>query len=176
MAHGCFCWIHGDFTHPCELSLSVVCFLAIVLLHRSINPSPAINLFVSHFTHFPSPISHLLYPNPQYQTINSINANIGFNAMEYWFQSLYSAILYAYTPEAFPAPLRGSASGCLSTLGRIASILAPIAAGKVYTGGDSPGVLYLAVSGLRGVVCDVVTTLRRRDSEGVEVSRGCNVS
>jgi hypothetical protein len=80
--------------------------------------------------------------------------------------SLYAALLYAYTPEAFPAPVRGSASGMLSTLGRIASIVshlvwmsmlhatpadprlqvAPIAAGQVYNGSSSPGVLYLAVS------------------------------
>ncbi|KAL7422519.1 hypothetical protein Q5752_003167 [Cryptotrichosporon argae] len=91
-----------------------------------------------------------------YQVVNSRAANIGFNAMEYWFQrhvcwmlqaltiSLYAALLYAYTPEAFPAPVRGSASGIMSTLGRIASIVAPLAAGTVYHGGTSPGVLYLA--------------------------------
>jgi hypothetical protein len=43
--------------------------------------------------------------------------------------SLYAALLYAYTPEAFPAPVRGSASGMLSTLGRIASIVSHL----VYT-------------------------------------------
>ena len=43
----------------------------------------------------------------------------------YWFQSLYNALLYGFTPEAFPAPFRGSASGMLSTLGRIAGIVSP---------------------------------------------------
>jgi hypothetical protein len=75
----------------------------------------------------------------------------------YWFQSLYAALLYAYTPEAFPSMYRGSASGMLSTLGRLAGIVsrwvvivrltnqvAPVAAGRVYNGSDSPGVLYLA--------------------------------
>lgn len=81
----------------------------------------------------------------QYQKVNSLTANIAFNALEYWFQSLFCALLYAYTPEAFPATYRGSASGTLSTLGRIASVIAPVAAGRVYNGGDSPGVLYLAV-------------------------------
>lgn len=37
--------------------------------------------------------------------------------------SLYNALLYAFTPEIFPAPFRGSASGMLSTLGRIAGIV-----------------------------------------------------
>ncbi|WVR07599.1 hypothetical protein IAU60_004641 [Kwoniella sp. DSM 27419] len=82
-----------------------------------------------------------------YQLVGSRAGNIGFNAMEYWFQSLYAALLYAYTPEAFPAPFRGSASGMLSTLGRIASIVAPIAGGTVYHGSSSPGVLWLGAGG-----------------------------
>ncbi|WRT68382.1 uncharacterized protein IL334_005358 [Kwoniella shivajii] len=82
-----------------------------------------------------------------YQLVDSRAGNIGFNAMEYWFQSLYAALLYAYTPEAFPATFRGSACGMLSTLGRIASILAPVAGGTVYHGSDSPGVLWLAAGG-----------------------------
>uniref|UniRef100_A0A494G9M1 Major facilitator superfamily (MFS) profile domain-containing protein n=1 Tax=Solanum lycopersicum TaxID=4081 RepID=A0A494G9M1_SOLLC len=53
-----------------------------------------------------------------YQLVDSIAANIGFNAMD-----LYNALLYAFTPEIFPAPFRGSASGMLSTLGRIAGIV-----------------------------------------------------
>lgn len=57
---------------------------------------------------------------------------------------MFGSILYAYTPEAFPAPVRGSTSGMLSTLGRIASIVAPLAAGSFYNGGSSPGVLWLA--------------------------------
>nr|XP_031859983.1 uncharacterized protein CI109_004590 [Kwoniella shandongensis]KAA5527055.1 hypothetical protein CI109_004590 [Kwoniella shandongensis] len=82
-----------------------------------------------------------------YQLVNSRNASIGFNAMAYWFQSLYAALLYAYTPEAFPAQFRGSTSGMLSTLGRIASVLAPVAARNVYHGSSSPGVLWLAAGG-----------------------------
>ncbi|ORX38559.1 major facilitator superfamily domain-containing protein [Kockovaella imperatae] len=82
-----------------------------------------------------------------YQVVNSLPANIGFNAMEYWFQSLYNALLYGFTPEAFPAPFRGSAAGMLSTLGRIAGIIAPIATTHVYHGSSSPGVLWLGAGG-----------------------------
>ncbi|VDB85519.1 unnamed protein product [Peniophora sp. CBMAI 1063] len=82
-----------------------------------------------------------------YQVVGSVGASVGFNAMEYWFQSFYNALLYAYTPEVFPAPFRGSASGALSTLGRIASIVAPIAAGGLYNGSSSPAVLWLAAGG-----------------------------
>ncbi|OCF42690.1 hypothetical protein I317_03421 [Kwoniella heveanensis CBS 569] len=82
-----------------------------------------------------------------YRFVESREGNIAFNAMEYWFQSFYAALLYAYTPEAFPAQFRGSASGMLSTLGRIASILAPVIGGTVYHGADSPGVLWLGAGG-----------------------------
>ncbi|WVF72785.1 hypothetical protein IAT40_007603 [Kwoniella sp. CBS 6097] len=82
-----------------------------------------------------------------YRFVESREGNIAFNAMEYWFQSFYAALLYAYTPEAFPAQFRGSASGMLSTLGRIASILAPIIGGSVYHGADSPMVLWLGAGG-----------------------------
>ena len=36
-----------------------------------------------------------------------------------------AAILYAYTPEVFPAPFRTSAGGALSCFGRISGIVAP---------------------------------------------------
>lgn len=82
-----------------------------------------------------------------YQVVDSIPASIGFNAMEYWFQSLYNALLYAFTPEVFPAPFRGSASGMLSTLGRISGIVAPLATGPLYNRSNSPGVLWLGAGG-----------------------------
>ena len=82
-----------------------------------------------------------------YQVVDTMAASVGFNAMEYWFQSLYNALLYAYTPQAFPAQFRGSACGLLSTLGRIAGILAPIATNSAYHGSDSPGVLWFAAGG-----------------------------
>lgn len=84
--------------------------------------------------------------------------------------SFYNVLLYAYTPKVFPAPFRGSASGSLSTLGRIASIVrhasrtpftrtlvlkfalfmmqvAPIAMSGLYNGLSSPAVLWLAAGG-----------------------------
>ena len=53
-----------------------------------------------------------------YITVDTIAASVGLNALEYIFQTFYAAVLYAYTPEVFPAPYRASASGMLSTLGR----------------------------------------------------------
>ena len=40
-------------------------------------------------------------------------------------------VLYAYTPEVFPAPVRGTATGICSFLNRIAGLCAPIIAANV---------------------------------------------
>ena len=60
-------------------------------------------------------------------------------------------VLYAYTPEVFPAPCRGTGTGIASLLNRIAGITAPALAAQI--GGVSPhapiiaaGACYLAAS------------------------------
>ncbi|TNY20181.1 major facilitator superfamily domain-containing protein [Rhodotorula diobovata] len=78
-----------------------------------------------------------------YATVSSYAAFVGLNLFEYWAQSLYAALLYAATPEYFPAPFRGSGSGIASTLGRLASTVAPIAAGTIFNPRNN-GVLYMA--------------------------------
>ncbi|GAA5828576.1 hypothetical protein JCM11251_000860 [Rhodosporidiobolus azoricus] len=78
-----------------------------------------------------------------FSTVNSMAAFTGMNLLEYWAQSLYAALLYASTPEYFPAKIRGSGSGIASTLGRLSSTVAPIAAGTIFNP-RSNGVLYMA--------------------------------
>ena len=63
-----------------------------------------------------------------FATINSYGSNIGLSAMEYIFQSMFNAVLYGWTPEAFPAPIRGTACGLASFWGRLFSIVAPLIA------------------------------------------------
>lgn len=72
---------------------------------------------------------------------------IGINGLVYFFQSMFNAILYGWTPEGFPAPVRGTACGLASFWGRIFSIIAPIAAGHVLARSED-GVLYLAGAGV----------------------------
>ncbi|KAF8761141.1 Sugar transporter [Rhizoctonia solani] len=70
--------------------------------------------------------------------------------MEYFFQSLFNAILYGWTPEAFPAPIRGSACGIASFWGRLFSIIAPLIGSRLLDAGGDEGinnVLYLAGAG-----------------------------
>ncbi len=87
-----------------------------------------------------------------FSTVNTQASNIGFNLMEYFFQSMFNAVLYGWTPEAFPAPVRGTASGVASFWGRLFSIVSPlIAAHLLETSLNGP--LYLAGSG--ALICVV---------------------
>lgn len=82
-----------------------------------------------------------------FATVNTEASNIGLNAMEYFFQSMFNAVLYGWTPEAFPAPIRGTASGLASFWGRLFSIVSPlIAADLLQKSINAP--LYLAGSGV----------------------------
>ena len=66
-----------------------------------------------------------------YAAVNTEASNIGLNLMEYFFQSMFNAILYGWTPEVFPAPIRGTACGLASFWGRIFSIVSPIIAAHI---------------------------------------------
>ncbi|KAK4704075.1 hypothetical protein P7C70_g2137, partial [Phenoliferia sp. Uapishka_3] len=82
-----------------------------------------------------------------YTQVTTIKASVGLNALEYIMQSFFNAVLYGFTPEVFEAPYRGSAAGLCSTFGRLAGIIAPIAA-RPYIDGNSNGVLWLACGGI----------------------------
>ena len=85
-----------------------------------------------------------------FSAINSEASNIGINIMEYFFQSMFNAVLYGWTPEAFPAPIRGTACGLASFWGRLFGIVSPLIAQHLYARngangeGDVNAVLYLA--------------------------------
>ena len=53
---------------------------------------------------------------------------LAFSALESFFQNMMYGVLYAYTPEVFPAPNRGTGTGIASLLNRIAGLCAPIIA------------------------------------------------
>ncbi|KAF2727885.1 MFS general substrate transporter [Polyplosphaeria fusca] len=94
-----------------------------------------------------------------FSTINTAASNIGLNVMEYFFQSMFNAVLYGWTPEAFPAPIRGTACGIASFWGRLFGIVSPLIAQGLYGQGDgnnANSVLYLAGGVTLGCV---VTTL-----------------
>ncbi|GAA5851805.1 hypothetical protein JCM8547_000060 [Rhodosporidiobolus lusitaniae] len=78
-----------------------------------------------------------------FATIESLWAYTGMDLLRYWAQSLYAALLYGITPEYFDSRVRGSGSGMASTLGRLSSTVAPVAAGTIFNP-RSNSVLYMA--------------------------------
>ncbi len=69
-----------------------------------------------------------------------------FTCFVSFFQNIMYGVLYAYTPELFPTPSRGTGSGIASFLNRIAGICAPIVA--IYASSSNPKVPIYASGGL----------------------------
>ncbi|PSR90299.1 membrane transporter [Coniella lustricola] len=100
-----------------------------------------------------------------FATVDSVAKNLGMFSLEYFFQSMFNAVLYGWTPEAFPAHVRGTACGVASFWGRLFGIVSPLIAQKLYgdstAGGAQDGnvnaVLYLAGGVTLG--CVVTTAL-----------------
>lgn len=95
-----------------------------------------------------------------FAVVNDRVSNIVLNCLEYFFQSAFNAVLYGWTPEAFPAVVRGTASGVASFWGRLFSIVAPIAASKLLDTNIN-GPLYLAGAGVCVAVVTLMTIPRR---------------
>lgn len=56
---------------------------------------------------------------------------LGFSCVIAFFQNLVYGLLYSYTPELFPAPIRGTGNGLVALVNRFAGLMAPIIAAYV---------------------------------------------
>lgn len=76
---------------------------------------------------------------------------------------MFNAVLYGFTPEAFEAPIRGTACGISSFWGRLAGIISPIIAQNLLpSSAHAPASAYDSVLYLAGGVtmaCVVFTAL-----------------
>lgn len=90
--------------------------------------------------------------------VNNATSNIAFSATEYFFQSMFNAVLYGWTPEAFPAPVRGTACGVASFSGRVGGIVGVLVAQGVFVGGEG-GNRVLGLAGGVGLGCVVAMGL-----------------
>ncbi|KAL4785164.1 MFS general substrate transporter [Aspergillus varians] len=68
------------------------------------------------------------------------NVQLVCSALESFFQMMMYGVLFAYTPEVFPAPNRGTGSGIASCLNRIAGLMAPIIG--IYASGNPVAPIY----------------------------------
>ncbi|KAI9817225.1 MAG: hypothetical protein M1827_001338 [Pycnora praestabilis] len=74
------------------------------------------------------------------------NYQLAFSCIESFFQNIMYGVLYAYTPEVFPAPNRGTGTGVASFLNRITGLCAPIVA--VHAGAVNPNAPVYAAGAL----------------------------
>ncbi|OIW29027.1 sugar transporter-like protein [Coniochaeta ligniaria NRRL 30616] len=82
-----------------------------------------------------------------YTQVHTTAGYVGLNALEYIMQTYFNAVLYASAPELFDTSYRGSVSGMLSCMGRLAGIVAPYA-GAQFLAAKSSGILWLGAGGI----------------------------
>ncbi|KAF1361815.1 MFS general substrate transporter [Lizonia empirigonia] len=82
-----------------------------------------------------------------YTQVRNTAGYVGLNALEYIMQTYFNAVLYASAPELFDTSYRGSVSGMLSCLGRLAGIVAPYAGAQLLANASS-GILWLGAGGI----------------------------
>lgn len=82
-----------------------------------------------------------------YTQVGSTAGFVGLNALEYIMQTYFNAVLYSSAPELFDTSYRGSVSGMLSCMGRLAGIVAPYA-GAQFLAAKSAGILWLGAGGI----------------------------
>ncbi|KAI4836956.1 MFS general substrate transporter [Aureobasidium sp. EXF-8845] len=148
-------------------------FLPLILLRNELNPSGSVTETYRHYIYIYTPgilgaviamasvqlplvgrkwslvISALCQgvAMAMYTQVGTTAGYVGLNALEYIMQTYFNAVLYASAPELFDTAYRGSASGMLSCLGRIAGIVAPFAGANLLAN-QSSGILWLGAGGI----------------------------
>ncbi len=72
-------------------------------------------------------------------------SQLAFSCVEAFAQNIMYGVLYAFTPEIFPAPVRGAGTGVASFLNRATGLLAPVIAANV-PGDGTAAPVYLAAA------------------------------
>ncbi|KAH6690640.1 membrane transporter [Plectosphaerella plurivora] len=73
------------------------------------------------------------------------NWQLFFSCVEAFTQNIMYGVLYAFTPEIFPAPVRGAGTGVASFLNRVTGLAAPVIAANVPGDGTTAPVYLSAV-------------------------------
>jgi MFS family permease len=68
-----------------------------------------------------------------------------FSCIEAFAQNIMYGVLYAFTPEIFPAPVRGAGTGVASFLNRLTGLMAPILAANIPGDGSTTPIYMSAV-------------------------------
>ncbi|PNY27443.1 MFS-type transporter [Tolypocladium capitatum] len=70
---------------------------------------------------------------------------LAFSCVEAFAQNIMYGVLYAFTPEMFPAPVRGAGTGVASFLNRLTGLMAPVLAATVPGDGATTPIYMSAV-------------------------------
>lgn len=97
---------------------------------------------------------------------NTPSAVLGFTCAIAFFQNLVYGLLYSYTPELFPAPIRGTGNGLVMMVNRLSGLMAPIIA--AYVGIETS--LPIWISAALFVVAGVVFLLLPYETRGRSAS------
>ncbi|TVY42803.1 putative MFS-type transporter [Lachnellula occidentalis] len=73
-----------------------------------------------------------------YTQATTQSAVLGFSCAVAFFQNLVYGLLYSYTPELSPAPIRGTGDGLVALFIRLSGLMAPIIAAYVGLDTDAP--------------------------------------
>lgn len=97
-----------------------------------------------------------------FTTSKDSNTQLVYSSLEAFFQNIMYGVLYAYTPEVFPAPVRGTGTGISSFLNRLLGLCAPIVASEA--GNSNPSSPIYAASGLffAAFLCMLVLPIETR--------------
>ena len=71
-----------------------------------------------------------------FTAVGTSDGTLAFSCVIAFTQNILYGVLYCYTPESFPAPLRGTADGIASSLNRLTGLFAPII--KIYGVPEKP--------------------------------------
>lgn len=90
------------------------------------------------------------------------NSQLFFTCVEAFTQNIMYGVLYAFTPEMFPAPARGAGTGVASFLNRAAGLVAPVLAANIPGDGTRLPVYLSAALIACGFVCICLIPIETR--------------
>ncbi|KAI1389795.1 MFS general substrate transporter [Hypoxylon trugodes] len=90
------------------------------------------------------------------------NWQLFFTCVEAFCQNIMYGVLYAFTPEIFPAPVRGAGTGVASFLNRVTGLIAPILAANIPGDGTKAPIYMSAILILAAFVGMVLIPIETR--------------
>ncbi|KAL6873272.1 major facilitator superfamily domain-containing protein [Trichoderma longibrachiatum] len=92
-------------------------------------------------------------------------AQLVFSCIEAFAQNIMYGVLYAFTPEIFPAPVRGAGTGVASFLNRLTGLMAPILAANIPGDGSTTPIYMSAILILASFVAMCLIPIETRGAQ-----------